>query len=240
MRRGMTIVVALTAIVATSRTQRAEATFIQPVAIVSNPMGEWSAAYAATNMFDGQGMSTPLSGTSTYTYTHNNGSYWHSAPCVYSTIRLDFGYEVAALNTFYLWSVVHGPYSNATYANVKDFDLDFYRGDGTTAVGPTASFSATISGVVSPGTAEVFPFSDRVDMRYVDLTVLSTQGGLNWVTIGELGFEGVAPEPATLSLLALGGLAMLWKQRKQPYTTIKAERGRLLSGSSATERMSRE
>ena len=54
-----------------------------------------------------------------------------------------------------------------------------------------------------------------VTARYIVLNISEAWGGINTTSIGELQFEEAVavPEPATMGLLALGGLALLRRRR---------------------------
>jgi hypothetical protein len=80
-------------------------------------------------------------------------------------------------------------------------------GDGTGATG-------TGGGKLADGIYDL----GGVTARYVALEIMSRHNGNTDPTVGRIGFSeagfDVVPEPATMSLLALGGLAMLRRKRR--------------------------
>jgi len=72
---------------------------------------------------------------------------------------------------------------------------------------------------IAPGVADI-DFSkllalDEWDVRYVQFNILSNYGDPSHTGLSEVQFHGVPiPEPVTLTLLALGGLALLRRRRR--------------------------
>ena len=143
----------------------------------------------------------------------DTGDYFSPTPTPGPRLVFDLGTDVL-LGEISIWG-----YADTNANGATDFSLQFASAaDGTggfgTSIPLNPSFTATQP--VTPRQSFSFPY---VVARYVELTPLDNFFGINppggdRVGLGEVAFP-VIPEPATLSLLALGGLGLLRRRRRR-------------------------
>ena len=153
---------------------------------------------------------------------HANTNYehgWQNGQATAPWIKVDLGATVA-VGKMYVWN---GASSNKDWgAQTVDIyyattDPGVNVNDSEAAFNP-AGWTLWSSGVTfakHAGSGSYLPTDDfdlNVTARYIALNVTVAYGGINNASIAELQFE-VVPEPATMSLLALGGLALLRRRR---------------------------
>ena len=135
-------------------------------------------------------------------------------------IALDLGDE-RLLGEISVWG-----YSDANANGVSEFSLRFAAAaDGPHAFGTSITYNPTFLPTTDPVVRQSFVFSQNVTTRYVEFTAADnffvapgdgSGGGLiggDRVGLGEIAFQ-VIPEPATLSLLGLGLVALIRRQRR--------------------------
>ncbi|WP_428389484.1 PEP-CTERM sorting domain-containing protein [Mucisphaera sp.] len=184
----------------------AQAALFQPDSATAS--SEFSGSYDIGNAIDGSGLPVGFTAADAHaTYVANN--HWTTRNRETVGEFADFFFDdPKAIGVFYLWNHrSNGVASNDDY-EVTKFDLAFYdSGDvlisellGLTALGETA-------------TAQVFSFPVMSDVQRVRFTIRETQqqlqvpeNSVQYTGFGEVAFA--VPEPASMSLLALGGLLL--------------------------------
>ena len=104
--------------------------------------------------------------------------------------------------------------SGQTVRSIKNLEIWASDDDSTyTQVGGTWTLDqARDAAIASDQTVLALP---QLNTRYVQFRPLTVYGNSNnFYGIGEVQFYNVVPEPATMSLLAIGGIAMLRRRRK--------------------------
>jgi hypothetical protein len=109
-------------------------------------------------------------------------------------------------------------YRTTSESNNTDGNGSAFDSTGYTQLGSTETFTRAPGGSLPnhgaiPQTVPDTLDFDGANARYVAIEILTNQGDTSFTGIGELQFFSV-PEPATMSLLALGGIAMLRRRRR--------------------------
>ena len=153
---------------------------------------------------------------------HANGDYAHGWTTDQTTapwIKVDLGATVA-VGKMYVWN--GAPPAKDWGAQTVDIyyattDPGVNVNDSEAAFNP-AGWTLWNSGVTfaqHAGSGSYLPtdaFDLNVTAGYIALNITATYAGINNASIAELQFEQV-PEPSSLSLLAIGGLALLRRRR---------------------------
>jgi len=141
-----------------------------------------------------------------------SGDYFAPTPTPGPRLVFDLGDDLL-LGEISIWGYADGNANGAL-----DFSLQFAtEADGPGAFGTSIPLNPSFTAfqAVTPRQSFSFPY---VTARYVELTPtdnffgISPPGG-DRVGLGEVAF--MVPEPATLSLLALGGLGLLRRRRRR-------------------------
>ena len=157
------------------------------------------------------------------TGVHQTSDYttgWQNGQTTAPWIKVDLGgtYDVGNM---YVWNGLPGLpswgaqtvdiyYSTTDPGNnVNDSEAAFNTA-GWTSWGTVAGLAQYVSGSYLPTDTIALD----VNARYIALNVTAAYSGINNASIAELQFEAV-PEPATMSLLAIGGLGLLLKRRRR-------------------------
>ena len=161
------------------------------------------AAYSVPHVSDG--------GTTTRFVTWGHTSDYFAGGGTPPVFVIDLGGNVA-MDAAAFWNYGGG---NST----SSFALKFATAaDGTSGFGTSITYNPTFAPAnLSNAIQQDFAFSQIVTARYVQLKLLDnyytpTTGG-DRVGMSEIQFNEI-PEPATLSLLALGGLMMVTRRNK--------------------------
>jgi hypothetical protein len=144
----------------------------------------------------------------------NSGGYWLSTNTGGNVAGevLEFTLPSASdLNAVHIWGYHR---TGSSSRSIKTFDLSFSTDGGI-------SFPTTIamSGLVGPGdpiSVQTLPFSEQSGVTDLRISNIANFGDGNYVGLSEIRFGSpeLIPEPASLALLGLGGLAMLVRRRR--------------------------
>ncbi|MFC4994512.1 discoidin domain-containing protein [Rubritalea tangerina] len=189
---------------------------------------------SATSFYGNGGVSTPainiinLSGltgtgaTATHDNNSNSATMWHAAdanpgtgPATVDDQSLTFSLGGAYnISDMYVWN--HNQ-AGLTARGVNQFDL-FVSSDGTnfTQIITDGSLAQAGGGVEL---AQTINFgSTQLNITHVRLEIDSAHSGStnDYVGLSEVAFEATAavPEPTSLTLLSLGGVALIFRRRK--------------------------
>ena len=144
-------------------------------------------------------------------------------------VIMDFGSIVADLENAYLWASSKGQTGSGA-EQVQNYNLYYSSGAGITSLPsmPNAKdtrgdYDFSIGDWTQIGSTNILGQADGavsntialggVSAQYIGIEVLSIYGVDNRMAIAQVEITA-APEPATMSLLALGGLAMLRRRRR--------------------------
>lgn len=186
----------------------AQAALITPTGVTAS--STFNGSTAATKMIDGSG----LTGTDeTATHDNNGGgggfTMYHSAVGTTSNVTLDFDLGGAFdLDGALIWQFNQ---ANLSDRGVQTFDL-FTSTDGVNYT-DQGEFSLTQEAGTGSISAQTVAFNATgvTDVRFV---LLDNYGGVV-IGLAEVRFSEV-PEPGSLALLGLGGLAVLRRRRQSP------------------------
>lgn len=193
----------------------AHAAFVQPD-LLNTDKGTFNASYSVSDIVGGDDDSVS-SGTDTISASDPNaGNGWASATVVTYPATITFDFTVSQnLEAFYLWNASGGGNEGPLSRGVGGFSLEFFDGAGGagSSLGTELGLLADQAPQTGNYAAQEFTFSEVSGVQSVVMTITSNQGGSNWVGFREAGFETV-PEPSSISLLGLGGVALLLRRRK--------------------------
>ena len=100
---------------------------------------------------------------------------------------------------------------------LSSFDIAFSTDNGTTYSTPIAITGIAGDDIAGSGSAiipvQTFTFAQLTGVTNIQMTNLVNHGDNDWVAFSEIRFDTV-PEPGTMALLALGGLAMIRRRRR--------------------------
>lgn len=131
---------------------------------------------------------------------------FYGTPCIGADIRFDLGavYNLNSIEIYYLTG----------WGSQKPVSVDFsFSVDGINFTDPVNMSPFTDPEYSFPiTTSTVFPVAGTA--RYVNVFVYPPAATApyyddNWFTLGEVVFDGTIPEPATMSLLAVGLLGLI-------------------------------
>ncbi len=126
-------------------------------------------------------------------------------------LRVDLGSELDNLEGLWVWNGINSGTNGSTITGltvaVADSGMSFSDVD---------SFSITPVAPSSTSTGQFLDFGGLQDsVQYVRLTVDSVNSGSGYTGLREVRASQAVPEPASMTLLALGGLAMLKRRRRK-------------------------
>lgn len=197
----------------------AQAVFFQPDSATA--LSEFSGSYDIGNAIDGSGLPGGFGPTDSHAnYTQNN--HWTTATnaILNGTAKATFNFNSdVTIGTFYMWNHrSNGVASNGNYG-VRRFDLVLKDQGGNTLysmLNQSANWSAGTAQF-----AEVFGFAPVSGVRSVEFNILEngwpvgTSNSQNYTGVAEVGFDTESvPEPATMAILAVVGLAAARRRRK--------------------------
>lgn len=191
--RGRKILIAAMPIMALTATL-ANAAFISGVSTTSS-VGTFS-TYNIVNLTNLSGLSIP---DPTGIHSDNFNHHWMAQEGSTSgTLVFDLG-TFHSIQSLTIWS-----YRYSIPRSVKDFNLA-YSVDGISFT-PDGAGTRTLA---QTDVGQTFGSSDVV-ARYVRMNIINNYGDSNYMGLGEVQFTGTpttVPEPASLTLIALGGVA---------------------------------
>ncbi len=139
-------------------------------------------------------------------------TYWLGTTSV--TQVLDFTLAAATdVEAVHIWNYERGSEDNWDKRALASFDIAFSTNNGATYSTPIS-----ITGIqgntalTAPIPVQTFTFAKQTGVTDIQLTNLVNHGDSSWYGLAEIRFDTV-PEPASLALLGLGGLAMIRRRR---------------------------
>jgi hypothetical protein len=119
----------------------------------------------------------------------------------------------STVNEVHLWL------DRSTWGDITGFDLEFAT-DGTGTLFPTTALGITFDGGAGDlSVVQTRTFAEQTGVTHIRLSnvvVTGVDAGKAYAGFNEIRFgDDAIPEPATMSLLALGGLAMLRRRRNR-------------------------
>jgi len=136
----------------------------------------------------------------------------------------DLGAETS-VGSIMLWQYGNGSPGNSA----RDFELIFHTategstfsfasGGGSEATEFSGQMDQAANYTTATNVAQFFGFGSTENVRYIGLRLASNYSGIvgpggDRYGLGEVRFASEVPEPATMSLLALGGIALLRRRR---------------------------
>ena len=132
-------------------------------------------------------------------------------------VQFDLG-AVYTINSFEIWNY-HEGWNGSQQRSVNGVTIVYGSTTANMAAG-TIDGSSTGPGYNfampdvndDPYAGETFTLASSFDARYIQFDISSTHGA-TYAGMAEVQFDGV-PEPASMSLLALGGLGLLRRKRR--------------------------
>ncbi|MCP4374620.1 MAG: PEP-CTERM sorting domain-containing protein [bacterium] len=180
-----------------------------------------SSVYDAGHMIDGSGLS---SGGSVLTETHgicgdSNATHWQGTTRGIAAQILEFTLSTPTnVGAVHIWNYDRNDPA-LDKRSLASFDMYFSTNGGSTYTTTPISITNIVGGdtalTVDTNDAQTFTFATQANVTNIKLMNLVNHGDTSYVALAEVRFEATpVPEPATMSLLALGGLAIIRKRRK--------------------------
>ena len=168
-------------------------------------------AYGIENTIDGSGLSGGGTSGDILSETHSrdstgSGNAWLENSATPTVMTFDLG-GTFTVESVHLWNYVH---SNGSQWGVATVDISFST-DGGSNYGNLIDDLGVFTQPGDPIAAQTIGFSAVSGVTHIKLDGITGHSSLTGIS--EIRFGEAIPEPSSLALLGLGGLALLRRRR---------------------------
>ena len=170
-------------------------------------------SYGPGNTIDGSGLSGGGASGDILSETHadeatNSGTTYLSASGVVPELTFDLG-GTFTVDSVHIWNYRHD--NGVVHWGVSTIDISFST-DGGSNYGSLIDDLGTFVTASNPESVQSVSFTAVSGVTHIKLTDVQDLGG-PYTGFGEIRFGEAIPEPSSLALLGLGGLALLRRRR---------------------------